>query len=82
MSKGEKKVWSTIVVGLGRIVQPFRVAINAKGGYCWHVYRNSVFVIDSKNNNNDGILAAMMSNMKAVMIASGIVVYKLRRTST
>jgi hypothetical protein len=41
-----------------------------------------VLVIDGKNNNNDGILAAMMENMKETMIASGIVVYKLRRTST
>jgi hypothetical protein len=62
MSKGEKKVWSATVGGLGRIVQPFRVAINAKGGDCWHVYRKSVLVIDGKNNNDDGILAAMMEN--------------------
>jgi hypothetical protein len=26
-----------------------RVAINAKGGYCWHVYRKSVLVIDGNN---------------------------------
>jgi hypothetical protein len=43
-----------IVGGLRRIVQPFKVAINAKGGYCWHVYRQSVLVIDGKNNNDDG----------------------------
>ena len=36
------------VGGLSRIVHPFKVAINAKGGYCWHVYRKSVFVIDGK----------------------------------
>jgi hypothetical protein len=82
MSKGEKKVWSTTVGGLGRIVQPFRVSINAKGGDCWHIYRKSVLVIDGKNNNDDGILAAMMENRKTMMIASGIVVYKLRRMST
>jgi hypothetical protein len=42
------------VGGLRRIVQPFKVAINAKGGDCWHVYRQSVLVIDGKNNNDDG----------------------------
>jgi hypothetical protein len=26
-----------IVEGLSIIVHPFRVSINAKGGYCWHV---------------------------------------------
>jgi hypothetical protein len=31
-------------------VQPFRVAINAKWGYFWHVYRKNVLVIDGKNN--------------------------------
>jgi hypothetical protein len=35
-------------------VHPFRVAINAKGGHCWHVYRQSVLVIDGKNNNDVG----------------------------
>jgi hypothetical protein len=39
---------------LSRIVQPFKVAINAKGGDCWHVYRQSVLVIDGKNSSNDG----------------------------
>jgi hypothetical protein len=29
-------------------VQPFRVPINAKGGDCWHVYRDNVLVIDGK----------------------------------
>ena len=82
MSKGEKKVWSSTVGGLGRLVQPFRVAINAKGGDCWHVGSKSVLDIDGKNNKDNGILAAMMENTKATMIASRIVVYKLRRTST
>jgi hypothetical protein len=27
------------VGGLRRIVHPFKVSINAKGGDCWHVYR-------------------------------------------
>jgi hypothetical protein len=40
-----------------------------------------VLVNDGKNNNDDGILVAMMENRKAMMIASGIVVYKLRRNS-
>jgi hypothetical protein len=40
-----------------------------------------VLVIDGKNNNDDGILVSMMENRKVAMIASGIVVYKLRRTS-
>ena len=31
-------------------MQPFRVAINAKGGDCWHVYMKNVLVIDGKNN--------------------------------
>jgi hypothetical protein len=60
--------------GLSIIVQSFSVAINAKGGDCWHVYRNSGLVIDGKNNSEDGtgkkssedgILAAMMANRKA-----------------
>jgi hypothetical protein len=37
-------------------VQLFRVAINAKGGDCWYVYRMSVLVIDGKNDNDDGML--------------------------
>jgi hypothetical protein len=41
----------TTVGGLRRIVHPFRVAINAKGGYFWHVYKKSVLFIDGKNNN-------------------------------
>jgi hypothetical protein len=43
-----------IVGGLSRIMQPFKVTINAKGGDYWHVYRQSVLVIDGKNNNDDG----------------------------
>ena len=42
MSKGEKKEWSrpnATVGGPNRLAQSFRVAINAKGGDCWHVYR-------------------------------------------
>jgi hypothetical protein len=35
-------------------VQPFRVAINAKGGDCWHVFQEkNVLVIDGKNNSDD-----------------------------
>jgi hypothetical protein len=41
-----------------------------------------VLVINVKTNNDDGILAAMMENRKTTMIASGIVFYKIRRTST
>jgi hypothetical protein len=56
MSKGEKRCGLDATVGgLRRIVQPFRVAINAKGGYCWHVYRKSVLVIDGKNNNEPNL---------------------------
>jgi hypothetical protein len=46
------------------------------------IYGFYALVIDGKNNNDDGILVAMMENRKATMIASGIVVYKLRRNST
>jgi len=41
-----------------------------------------VLVIDGKNSNEDGILAAMIENKKATMIESKIIVYKLRRNST
>jgi hypothetical protein len=44
------------VGGISKIVQPFMVSINAKGGDCWHVYRKSVIFIDGKNNNDDGNL--------------------------
>jgi hypothetical protein len=34
--------------------RPFRVSINAKGGYCWHIFQEkNVLVIDGKKNNND-----------------------------
>jgi hypothetical protein len=36
-------------------MQSFRVSINAKGGDCWHVYRQSVLVIDGKKNNEVGL---------------------------
>jgi hypothetical protein len=56
MSKGEKRCGLDATVGgLSRTVQSFRVSINAKGGDCWHVYRQSVLVIDGKNNNDDGM---------------------------
>ena len=38
--KGGEKEWSrpdSTVGGPNRLVQSFRVAINAKGGDCWHV---------------------------------------------
>jgi hypothetical protein len=40
--KGGEKEWSGLdatVGGPNRLAQSFRVAINAKGGDCWHVYR-------------------------------------------
>jgi hypothetical protein len=40
--KGGEKEWSgpdATVGGPNRLAQSFRVAINAKGGDCWHVYR-------------------------------------------
>jgi hypothetical protein len=43
------------VGGLRKIVEPFRVAINAKGGDCWHVYRKNVLFIDGKNNNKPNL---------------------------
>jgi hypothetical protein len=57
--KGGEKEWSRpddTVRGPNRLAQQFRVAINAKGGYCWHVYRKSMLLIDGKNNNNDSML--------------------------
>jgi hypothetical protein len=60
MSKGEIRCGLDATVGgLSRIVQPFRVAINAKAGDSWHVCRKSVLVIDGKSNNDNGILVAM-----------------------
>jgi hypothetical protein len=56
MSKGVKRCVLDATVGyLSRTVHSFRVAINSKGGDCWHVYRQSVLVIDGKNNNDDGM---------------------------
>jgi hypothetical protein len=40
--KGGEKEWSrpdAIVGGPNRLAQSFKVAINAKEGYCWHVFR-------------------------------------------
>jgi hypothetical protein len=57
--KGGEKEWSrpdAIVGGPNRLAQSFKVAINAKGGDCWHVYRLSMLFIDGKNNNNDGMV--------------------------
>ena len=53
MLKGEKRSGHATVGGLSRIVESFRVAFNAKRGDCGHVYRQSVLVIDGKNNNDD-----------------------------
>jgi hypothetical protein len=50
------------VGGLSRIVQSFRVSINAKGGDCWHVYRQSVLAIDGKNNDNDDMFTCKNNN--------------------
>ena len=49
--KGGEKKWSrpnATAGGPNRLAQSFRVAINDKGGDCWHVYRQSVLVIDGK----------------------------------
>jgi hypothetical protein len=63
MSKGGKRCGlDAIVGGLSRTVEPFRVAINAKGGDCWHVYRQSVLVIDGKNKKNDGMFTGKNNN--------------------
>ena len=45
----------SIVGYLSRTMQSFRVAINAKGGDCWHVYRQSVLFIDGNNNIDVGM---------------------------
>jgi hypothetical protein len=39
-------------VHLSRTMQSLSVAMNAKGGDCWHVYMQSVLFIDGKNNND------------------------------
>jgi hypothetical protein len=47
--KGGEKKWSrpdATVGGPNRLAQSFKVAINAKGGDCWHVYQEGVLVID------------------------------------
>jgi hypothetical protein len=67
------------VGGLSRIVQPFRVSINAKGGDCWHVYSQSVLVIDGKNKNDDGMSIERTSTMLVGLQAECAI--KLRRTS-
>jgi hypothetical protein len=55
MSKGKKRCGLDATIGgLRRIVQPFKVSISAKGEDCWNVYRGGVFVIDGKNNRDDG----------------------------
>jgi hypothetical protein len=59
MSKGEKRSGLDATIGGPRkIVHPFRVSINAKGGDCLHVYRKSVLVIDGKNNNEPNLKRA------------------------
>jgi hypothetical protein len=62
MSKGDKSHGHATVGGLSRIVQSFRVAINAKEGDCWHVYRKSLLVIDGKNNNDDAMFTGKNNN--------------------
>jgi hypothetical protein len=48
------EILDTIVGYLSRKMHPLRVSINAKGGDCWHVYRQSVLFIDGKKNNDVG----------------------------
>jgi hypothetical protein len=48
-------------------VHPFKVAINAKGGDCWHLYKKSVLVIDGNNNNNDG-MSTRKNNKNDIML--------------
>jgi hypothetical protein len=63
MLKGEKRCGLDATFGgLSRIVQPFRVSINAKGGDCWHVYRQSMLVIDGKKNSGDGMFTSKKRN--------------------
>jgi len=63
ISKGEKRCGLDATFGgLSRTMWSFRVAINAKGGHCWHVYRQSVLVIDGKKNNNDGMFTGKNSS--------------------
>ena len=45
MSKGEKMNGPDATVGgPSSLAEPLRVAINAKGGDCWHVYRKNVII--------------------------------------
>jgi hypothetical protein len=63
--KGGEKEWSrpdVTVGGLNRLSQPFKVAISAKGGDFWHVYRLSMLVIDGNNKNNDGMVTRKNSS--------------------
>jgi hypothetical protein len=56
MSKGDEICdLDSIVGGLSRTVQSFRVSINVKGGDCWQVYRHSFLIIDGNNNSDDGM---------------------------
>jgi hypothetical protein len=52
MSKGEKNEWSrpdATVGGPNRLTQSFKVSINAKGGYCWHVYMQVCFSLMARS---------------------------------
>jgi hypothetical protein len=70
MSKGEKRCGLDATVGgLGRIVQPFRVAINAKGGDCWHVYRRVCLSLMERKTMMMERTTMMMENRKEMMIA-------------
>jgi hypothetical protein len=69
--KGGEKEWfgpDATVGGPNRLAQSFRVAINAKGGDCWHVYKKSVLIIDGKNNNNDGMSTGKNNNNDSMLI--------------
>jgi hypothetical protein len=52
--KGGEKEWCECYSW--RIVQPSGLPSMPKGGYCWHVYRQSMLVIDGKNNNDAGMI--------------------------
>jgi hypothetical protein len=55
------------VGGPNILAQPFKVAINAKGGDCWHVYKKSMLVIDDKNKNNDGMSIGNNNNNDSML---------------
>ena len=60
--KGGEKEWSRLdatVGGPNRLVQSFRVDINAEGGDCWHVYRKNVLVIHGKKNSKPNLLESV-----------------------